>query len=142
MKVYLVEVGEYSDRYIAKVFESEEKAKKFVELATKYKLSMDYGYGNVNILEYETSDSDCIFNGDAHYVQVTYYENGNFIIGDELYGKPFETEYININQYSRYKAYTICLEAGRYDRYKDKDKICKICQDRIAEWKAKQAGIA
>ena len=142
MKVYLVEVGEYYDQYIEKVFESEEKAKKYIELATKYKLSTDYEYGNVSILEYETSDNDCIFNCSTHYVQVAYYENGSFIIGDELYDKPFETECCGTVPYSPYECYIICLEAGRYDKHKDKDKIRKICQDRIAEWKAKQAGIA
>lgn len=142
MKVYVVEVGCYSDRCIAKVFESEEKAKKFVELATKYKLSMDYEYGNVSILEYETSDNDSIFNSGTHYVQVTYYKNGSFIINDELYDKPFETECCDTVPYSPYKSYIVCLEAGRYDKHKDRDKIRKICQDRIAEWEAKQAGIA
>lgn len=142
MKVYLVEVGEYSDRYIEKVFESEEKAKKYVELATKYKLNLDYEYGNVSILEYETSDNDGIVNSDTHYIRVAYYESGNFIIYDELYDKPFETECCGTALWGLDKEYNICLEAGRYDKQKDRDMIRKICQDRIAEWKAKQAGIA
>lgn len=141
MKVYVVEVGCYSDRYIARVCESEEAAKKFIQLGIKYKLNSEFEYGNYSIEEYETDDA--AIDHETLYICARYCENNGAlsILDDEVYDKPFETRKDEDWSKAGDIWIDVCLEACRYDRRKDRDKILKICRDRLAEWKAKRAGI-
>ena len=123
MKVYVIEQGEYSDRHVVGVTESEEDAKRICEaIGSKW-----HGEIDTNYHEFDTE-------------QFTVNKLLRFEVSE--YGDGWKAEYDFDDFYKHYTENTIFYE-GHYIVYaKDQDHAIKIAQDMDAEYRAKKEGIA
>lgn len=122
-KVYIITKGDYSDYHICAVTLDEERAEK---LRKMYSDSIN----DANIEEYVPNEAKPIFLYGVQFSRdgnVMSYRADEYDLKDEGY---VEYEYDGYEQY-----YVVWVKA------KDEDHALKIAQDRLAEYKAKEAGI-
>lgn len=120
MKIWIVQKGQYSDRHIIGVTESEELAKKIA------KATSDSYYNSF----YEEYDTNQFTDKTRHRYTVSYWCNEWSADYDD-YG--LYEEYGNNNKMFSEDEYVITAE--------NQEQAIKIAQDMLAESKAKKAGI-
>lgn len=84
MKIYIVVMGEYSDKHIERVFLNKEKAEYWAEAQNDFR-EHEY-YGKARVLEYETSDESVEISG--RRVPTYHYEEYRNYWGDQCLAIP------------------------------------------------------
>ena len=123
MTVYVIEEGEYSDRNVVAVRETLEEAKEYVDLKLKAS-SRRYYPETYGISAYDTK-GNLVYSKDAYKVR---FHDGKIV---EITKCAHETEYLDYGDYR----FSMVIHAD------NEDKVRKIAYDRMAEIKARRAGI-
>lgn len=142
MKLYVVTAGRYSDYHIVGAFESEEKAKLYVEL------NDPTNYYSVGYYCEETLDDRLMDINDRRklYSVDIYPDTGKMIVEedrdyDHLAPDPKYTEF-HEHQVWDWKNNSQCVTVHSIVVLADNDdQALKIAQDKYAEYKAEKAGI-
>lgn len=143
MKLYVVTAGCYSEYHICGIFESEEKAKLYVELndSTDY-----YNEGMAYHCE-ETLDDRLMDANDSRklYSVNVYPDTGKMLVGEDegYYHLTPDPYFANFHEYRTYdfNKHEDVTVHGIHILANDKDHARKIAQDKYAEYKAEKAGI-
>lgn len=136
MKVYIVTCGEYSDYHICAVFLKREEAEKYAAVRNNEPHCDDY-----YIETYESSDGTVQVEKYYKAIDTMYYDNKDLEIESiwddvECSLKPIDLKIIRCSA----RKYRI-IYPFEGDLELQFDRIKKDIQDKIAEFKAKEAGI-
>lgn len=130
MTIYVVEIGEYSDRYVAAVYTSRESAERYCALCNG-----DDDYGECTLTEFEADEP--VINGEIHLQY-------RFRISD-CDSRPSEyTDVFMLSPKRQNRAYSWSYDRVRVDVYltkNDPELAFKIGKDMIAKYKAEKEGI-
>ena len=131
-KFYAVTAGTYSDFHIITITDNEENAER---IAAAYDGDVEeyednivdpIGVWEVSYIVYEDGDTDWQICGSGP---------DQYDDDDNMFNEPYLFS-TNMSYLINYKSWTIRVKA------KDKDHALKIAQDKYAQWKAEQEGIA
>lgn len=144
MKLYVVTAGYYSDYHICGIFESEEKAKLYVELNDSSTGCWNEG------MEYHCEDTLDDRLMDANDTRKLYSVNvnpdtGRMIVGededhDHLTPDPYYAKFHECQTYDWNKQQEVTIHSIQV-LADNEEKALKIALDKYAEYKAEKAGI-
>lgn len=150
MNVYIVHWGEYSDSGIVGVFAEREDAEAVAKARNTHARER-LGYG---VTEYEVKGG--AIDPPKWYAKVSrdYAKYSRWIVDDRLYETdtdsqvgcdffyPPDPEYGLPDDFNVWVGVWVEVDPETFDSKADKKRLIKIAQDRFAQWKAEQAGIA
>lgn len=125
MTVYVVVAGEYSERHIEGIFDSEEKANEYVKLFNLMSISM-YRKARIKAYELNSKDEDESW---YDWIRCTYNVDNNTVTTEGEFYEEEECAYgLNNNKYFEFSV--------RFDeQLVDESVLLRIAQDRWAKYK-------
>lgn len=143
MKLYVVTAGYYSDYHIVGIFESEEKAKLYVETNDN-----DYFDENMSYREYDTLDDRIMDINDTrklYSVEIYVHPNTGEIVVNKIRSNRLIPGFED-GEFQEYRRWDKRLDRsvvvhGIHVLADCKEQALKIAQDKYTEYKAQKAGI-